>query len=263
MQYLMRYPFSTREIVTMVGASVACVSFFLFKCGRGTAAVSKAIDAIVVPGGGLTADGSVTPWVKERLHKAKEVYESFPEGARPVIITLSGGTPHKPYPVNPANGFQVLEAEAGARYLIKFLGMPPQDILEENLSLDTIGNAFFLRIMHTDVVGLRRLIVITNHFHAPRTKAIFEKVFSLPPLPQHGLYEVSFAEVPDTGLSADTLQQRSEREAASKVTFEKNAAKIHDMAALHKFLFQDHNAYASKRCLADREPVSEAVRRSY
>merc|ERR1719160_1401826 len=185
-----------------------------FSFARGSSDARKKIDAIVVPGGGLTPEGNVTPWVEERLRKAQEIYESFPEGARPCIVTLSGGTTHKPFPVNPGNGFQVLEAEASARYLIKVLHLPPEDILEENFSLDTIGNAYFLRTVHTDVTGYRRLTVVTNDFHAPRTRAIFEKVFSLPPAPPHSSYEVSFISVPNTGLPGEVIQQRSAREVA-------------------------------------------------
>ena len=59
-------------------------------------------------------------------------------------------------------------------------------MLEENWSLDTIANAFFLRTIHTDPAGwtrleevledvYRRLLVINNEFHMPRTEEIFKK----------------------------------------------------------------------------------------
>lgn len=53
------------------------------------------------------------------------------------------------------------------------------------------------------------LAVITNSFHLPRTRAIFEKVFSLPrhPSPPEGggeeeeqQYKLTFVEVPDVGM---------------------------------------------------------------
>ena len=51
------------------------------------------------------------------------------------------------------------------------------------MSLDTIGNAFFLRTIHTDVLGVRRLLLITNKWHMARAMAIFEAVFALPAPP--------------------------------------------------------------------------------
>ena len=61
------------------------------------------------------------------------------------------------------------------------LSIPADFILEENLALDTIGNAYFARLLHTDVdPTLRGLAVITNAWHMPRSKAVFEHIFSLP-----------------------------------------------------------------------------------
>ena len=51
----------------------------------------------------------------------------------------------------------------------------------------TIGNAYFIWVMHTDVLGLKMLAIVTNASHIPRTAAIFKAVFSLPgPLQQAG-----------------------------------------------------------------------------
>jgi hypothetical protein len=35
---------------------------------------------------------------------------------------------------------------------------------------DTIGNAWFTRIMHTDITGARNLLVVTSDFHLPRSQ---------------------------------------------------------------------------------------------
>jgi hypothetical protein len=35
---------------------------------------------------------------------------------------------------------------------------------------DTIGNAWFTRIMHTDITGVRNLLVVTSDFHLPRSQ---------------------------------------------------------------------------------------------
>ena len=135
---------------------------------------------IAVLGGGLTDQGLVPPHTELRLQKAVELYrhheQLIPNSA--VIITLSGGTPHKPPPVD-KRGFPVWEAAAAARRLIA-LGVPAHHILEENFSLDTVGNAYFLRAVHLDPAGFNQLLVITNNWHMPRTRAIFSHILSLP-----------------------------------------------------------------------------------
>ena len=76
-------------------------------------------------------------------------------------------------------------------------------MIEENTSLDTIGNAYFLRTIHTDVVGVRRLLLITNKWHMARTLAVFEAVFALPgpPLPPGAACGASPEYVRDPHLS--------------------------------------------------------------
>lgn len=41
-------------------------------------------------------------------------------------------------------------------------------VLEESLSLETVGNAFFTRVVHTDVRSLRKLAIVNNRFQLPR-----------------------------------------------------------------------------------------------
>ena len=60
----------------------------------------------------------------------------------PVIITLSGGTTHKPNPLD-IHGFPITESTAAARKLVE-LGVPALQVLEENFSLDTVGNVSLL-----------------------------------------------------------------------------------------------------------------------
>eukprot|EP00440_Ansanella_granifera_P031020 gb/GFBE01033684.1/.p1 GENE.gb/GFBE01033684.1/~~gb/GFBE01033684.1/.p1 ORF type:complete len:167 (+),score=27.71 gb/GFBE01033684.1/:1-501(+) len=165
-------------------------------------------------------------------------------------------------PRDPTSGFQVFEAEANARCLIREFAVAPEDVFEENWSLDTIANAYMLRTGHTDAAGWSRLLVVNNAFHMPRTRAIFEKVFSLTPLPI-GRYSLDFVEVPDEGVPADVLASRKEREAKSLEGFRKTSAAMSTMRQMHSFLFRDHMAYASKRLLKDREPVDPTVAASY
>ncbi|CAE6934874.1 yabN [Symbiodinium sp. CCMP2456] len=124
----------------------------------------------------------------------------------------------RPMPHDPHSGFQVLEAEANARCLIRDFNVPPQDVFEESWSLDTIGNAYMLRTTHTDIAGWRRLTIISNQFHMPRIRAIFDKVFGLGPLPSKH-YSLQYREVPNDGMAQDVLEGRQAREAKSIENF--------------------------------------------
>lgn len=219
---------------------------------------------VVVPGGGLTHDGNPTAWVRERLEKAAAIYTAQRSaGKECYVVTLSGGTPHKPMPTDPQSGYQVFEAEANARHLIRNLSVPAEDIFEENWSLDTVANAYMLRSTHTEVAGWRRLVVVNNEFHMERTRLIFEKVFSLDPQPAFGSYDVEFVVVPDTGVEGEILAARREREANSARGFRENTVDISTMRQMHSFLFRDHMAYAAKRLLQDRKPVDPRTLATY
>jgi uncharacterized SAM-binding protein YcdF (DUF218 family) len=124
------------------------------------ASTSRDIDAIIVLGGGLTPDGSPPLWQQARCKLAAELYSkavAAGQSPAPVVITLSGGTTWKA-PPRDDRGFPITEAASSARYLAT-LGVPYEHLFEEGFSLDTIGNAYFLRAMHTDVAGWRRLEV--------------------------------------------------------------------------------------------------------
>ncbi len=117
---------------------------------------------LVIPGGGL--DGiQPAPWTIARCEAALETYNRLRKGAgedagddsgadgapRVSIVTLSLGTPHKPFPVNENNGFQVTEAESAGKWLIQN-GVNPEHVFEEGASLDTIGNAYWFRLIHME-----------------------------------------------------------------------------------------------------------------
>ena len=123
--------------------------------------------------GGLTG-GKPAAWVAARLDVALK-YDSQTD----YYLVLSRGTTHKPPPLD-STGFPIDESFASAAYLLD-KGVEQRRVLLESWSLDTIGNAAFARLMHADLRGWRRILVVTSASHMPRTRAIFEWVFSLPP----------------------------------------------------------------------------------
>ncbi len=195
----------------------------------------EALEAVLIPGGGLGSRGELPPWVQARLDRAIALTP------RPqYFIPLSAGTTHKPPPLD-ALGFPMLESVAAGRYLAA-QGIAGAQILPETISLDTIGNAYFARVQHTEPLGLRRLHVITSAFHRPRTEAIFRWIFALssPAVP----YALTFEAVSDVGIAADVLAERCERERASLARVNALKTRFTTLSAVHRWLYDEHAAYA-------------------
>ena len=131
---------------------------------------------IVILSDGVTSNGQLTQHIKLRINRAHELWLASHRQA--IVLAMSQGNPSQPFPLD-KEGFQVYDSTSIAKALIQG-GIPGQNILEEAMSLDTIGSAFFLRTMHTDPAQIRKIRVITNSWHMPRTKAMFTKVFNLP-----------------------------------------------------------------------------------
>ena len=192
-------------------------------------------DAVLVPGGGLRPGGGLPPFVLDRLEAARALAGEAP------IIPLSAMTLHRPPPLDAA-GHPVLESVAAAQALLA-RGVPAPRIWAETASLDTIGNAYFARVIHTDPAGLRRLLVVNSAFHMPRTRMIFDWVFGLPPADPP--YTLDYHTLPDRGLTAAGLEARRAKEAARMEDLRRTIPRITSLAALHRWLFTEHRAYAA------------------
>lgn len=159
------------------------------------------------------------------------------------------------------------EAADNALYLTR-RGVPPDAILEESASLETVGNALFTRLLHTDPRGLRTLAVVNNRFHMPRTRAVFGHVFRVPPTSEsepEAAYELEYYEVEDH-LPADVLQARLRKEAKSTPVFAEGGswrAQTRTLRELAGWLWRENTAYATKRLLEERLPPDPEVLKSY
>jgi uncharacterized SAM-binding protein YcdF (DUF218 family) len=189
----------------------------------------------------LLPDGTPPPWVLARLDAC--LLEE--ENAR-ALMPLSGLSLHKAPPLD-ARGRPIPEAVAAAQYLIEH-GAPAEKIFVEAASLDTIGNAYFARMIHTDPRGWRKLLVINSDFHMPRTQLIFRWVFGLGPLSQP--YELTFKTTPSEQLQGASRMARFEREEESIRILSPIIEQCQDLSSLHQWLFTQHGAYAAK----GREP---------
>jgi hypothetical protein len=178
-----------------------------------------------------------------RLEAAQALADDAP------IILLSAYTIHRAPPLDAA-GYPVLESVAAAETLLA-RGVPAARIWAETASLDTIGNAYFARVIHTDPAGLRRLLVVNSEFHMPRTRMIFDWIFGLPAADPPSVLD--YHAVPDHGLTEAGLEARRAKEVARIGDLRRTIPRITSLAALHHWLFSEHRAYA-----AGADPHSDA-----
>ena len=187
-----------------------------------------------------------------------------------IIIPLSYGTTHKPPPQDTLK-YPLTECSISSRYLLS-KGFPASQIREENISLDTVGNAYFLRAIHIIPMSYMQrermqMVVITNDWHMPRTKAIFEVVFNLPmdtvdTINSSKCLQITYEAV-DSGLSKEDHASRLERETKSITswiaTSSGDHAKFHTFRELSTWLFTVHNAYAVTRFSKSRDALFEVL----
>jgi len=208
-------------------------------------------DGILVPGGGLLNDGSLPPWTTARLEHALK----YKDQCRWFIL-LSGGTVHKPPPLS-ESGFPIFESRQAAEYLIS-AGLDPKQILTEICSYDTIGNAYFSRLLFTEPLQLEKLLIVTSNFHMPRTRKIFEWIFQLQPSLLE--YQLVFESTPDNGLSQQALAARVQREKNSLANLKSKILEIRSLDDFHIWLYSEHAAYTPNK---PHKPISENELESY
>jgi uncharacterized SAM-binding protein YcdF (DUF218 family) len=219
-------------------------------------------DAIVVMGGGQT-DGGPPPHVAARLELALRMYSKA--APKPKIIVSGQGTVYKPSPRD-ARGYCRHECHDNARWLIDH-GVPATDILEECVSLDTTGNAIMIRILHTDVRALHRLVVITSDWHMPRTRAVCDFVFGLGDEGPHAKYTIEYQSSSGM-LPADVLNARLAKEERDLPRYrgpwqDEVLAYGSGIAAAHSWLFNDNYAHCSGRLLCSRSDPDPILAQSY
>src|SRR4051794_29651315 len=159
------------------------------------------------------------------------------------LMPLSAGTPYRPSPVD-ERGFPIFEARAGAEYL-QYRGVDPRRILIEESSYDTIGNAYFSRVIHIVPRAFRRVLVVTSAFHLARTEAVFRWVYGL----DGPCCGVEFESVPDVGIEPEALDARLAKERTSLESFLRMSGEIGTLAELHRWLFTEHGVYRAARRL--------------
>eukprot|EP00554_Chaetoceros_debilis_P012915 CAMPEP_0194114932 /NCGR_PEP_ID=MMETSP0150-20130528/21949_1 /TAXON_ID=122233 /ORGANISM="Chaetoceros debilis, Strain MM31A-1" /LENGTH=189 /DNA_ID=CAMNT_0038805279 /DNA_START=415 /DNA_END=981 /DNA_ORIENTATION=- len=131
--------------------------------------------------------------------------------------------------------------------------MPADDVYAETTSYDTISNAFFARTSFCDLVGWKKLLIITSEFHMKRTKCIFDWVMNVPSvhgptLPSSQKYELNYLSVPDYGLSEEAVKIRNEKENKSADNVEKILSrKYTTLSEVFEFITGEHAFYSAEK----------------
>ena len=210
---------------------------------------AHAADAIVVLGGGVNADGTLTRIAETRVERAVELYQ---HRVAPRVI-MSGrcslGGPEPPR----------TEAAAMAGHA-RALGVPEDALLLEEVARDTLGNAYFVRELFLEPNGWTRIRVVTSDFHLSRAAWVFRKVLGT-------RYDFSFTSA-FSGLGPRELIFQALEEC--KITIFLNewlqALQEGDEHAMDRLFEQEHPGYADapllshdqmKRRLAEIEALHE------
>ena len=222
-------------------------------------------DAIVIPGAGGPRDGqqiieSLPVWITAKLDACVSLVSSdkqtnlaspSPSLETPIVL-LSAGTYHKT-PVKDVNGRDVHESTAMSLYLQQKM-LNPKFIYEENTSYDTVGNAYFLRAVHTDVREWHRLLVIVNEFHYPRLSLIFDWIFKLKNNSgtPAAVYQIDYLIYPDKSLPIEIESQIKHRIIRERASYESMQKRINDsnvnitsFKEFHQWMFETHDNYRS------------------
>ncbi|MBN1875410.1 MAG: YdcF family protein [Anaerolineae bacterium] len=208
---------------------------------------SKKTAAIVLGGGLKKVKIQDQIWyepeeqVKERLDKA---YTLFEEGKVDYLITT--GKYSIMASIDPNVMGPRTEAEVGKKYLIAKFNARAGNvsgakrriedcIFYEDQSMDTIGNAWFVKKICLEPLGITSCIVVTSDYHIERTRVIFEWVLG----PQ---YAVACAEAP-SHLSDEERERRDhfEKSLTDYVrTHLAGSIAAGDDEALQKFMENEH-----------------------
>jgi uncharacterized SAM-binding protein YcdF (DUF218 family) len=146
----------TGAAALVLGAWIAAACA-LDRHGRGRVASGR-WDAIVVAGARVRTDGSMTGSMERRTRHGVALWHA---GHAPLLV-FTGGPRRRAPP----------EARSGAR-LAEELGVPASAIRIEDRSRSTEENARFAH----ELLGQRRVLVVTDAYHVYRTERLFRRYF--------------------------------------------------------------------------------------
>lgn len=210
-------------------------------------------DAIVIFGGGVTEDGQPTPWAKVRLDTAIQLKNECK-----IYIVSTRYTCLKPPYISALTGKPLEESAVYAKYLKEVGGIPYSHIYIENTSMDTIGNAYFTKILFTDILHLYNLLIITSDFHLRRVQLICDWIFGLS---YTNKYKLTYLGTDDSSLHSCILELRKQKERERIIALKQLIPTITTLEEFHSWLYSKHSAYTSVS-VADPFELTDYIKHS-
>ena len=180
---------------------------------------------IIVLGHLMDKNGLINDETSRRVARAAQISEEI----MPRAIILCG------WAYRSDSNITIADAMKNRLKLIQPNSHTP--ILTQSLSRDTVGDAFFSRVLLADICKAKQpdIIVVTSEYHVERTRCIFDFIF-------HG-YAKSI-DVQGCKLNSENLA-RLASELDSTAAFRKTFLGVNrgDMDSIHRAMTADHPYY--------------------
>ncbi len=176
--------------------------------------------------------GNLSEEGKQRVRKAVELFKT----GKVDKLLMSGG--HAPGSENGPT-----EAENMREYAIR-QGVPPGDILKEEKSRDTVGNAMYCRSVVDSLPGVDSIVVITSDYHVERAGYFFQKAFG-------SAYPITLQEA-RIGMSPQEREALQESERKKMVVMRERYGHIADgdYKTFREFVEKTHSLYTKTKSKA-------------
>lgn len=184
-------------------------------------------DIVVVLAFGVNRDGTLPEEAKLRVAKGVEVFNR--DGCKAMLMTAR-------YPARCTYIPEKTESQAMKDYAVE-LGVPARKIIRETRSRDTVGNAYFSKLI-LKRTKYRSMVVVTSDYHVNRARFIFKKIYG-------GAYKLRFAGV-KTGYPAEKKDKvrKGEEYALKLVKRDYGNIKDGDDRQIRHVIYTKHKVYA-------------------
>lgn len=124
------------------------------------------VDIVLVLGNLMSRNGELNEETTLRVDKAFEIFIDSQAGS---IITCG-------WAYRTDTGLSI--ASAMRNYLVNKHGLDKKFILIQDKSRDTVGDAYFARVLYSDPMVYKSIAVVTSAYHVERVREIFNFIFS-------------------------------------------------------------------------------------
>jgi uncharacterized SAM-binding protein YcdF (DUF218 family) len=188
-------------------------------------------DAIVILAGGINADGSLPAIPKKRVERGAGLYRR--KIAPKIIMSGKYG-----FWLDSTNSIPTRSEAVAMREYAETLNVPTEDILLDEASKDTVGNAYFTKVDTLEGHNWKNIVVVTSRFHMPRAEFIFNTVLG----PN---YEIEYVSADDSLSDGEAEElELKERKTIKVLKTLMLGIQPGDTRAIGNLLFSKHPGYA-------------------